>query len=559
MSKRWLLLLCLASVPLFFIGLCHRSFTDNEGMYAEVGREILLTGDWLTTRVNGSVYLNKPPLLFWLTAIVLKFAGLNELPRLISGVATLVTMLLIADLGRRLWPERPQVGVWAATVFLSSALTGIEARILRPDALLMLFVTLSLWGVVRVSRRPEAPDPLGTAAIWGGIGLGIMVKGLLGALLPALAFIPALLLARRARDIRRYCSPWGVLLAAAIVLPWHLAVGVVNPGFWWDYVVNQHVLYFFDRKFPHDSISQPLWFAWAAFAGRLAPWVLLLPAACFAQIRRAEAERSACGWLPLTWLGMIWLFFSVSKGRLEHYFLPAVPAAALLVGRLCDDWAAGRPKSKIPRSRVIPFALVSLVAIAGLVLAPALLRQSGVLDVAPGLLAIARTTFTMVAIGSGAAGVLALAGRPALALGTWAATFLLFGGFSAQGMNATDPLVSARQGIGEIPPPLLAQSQIAYEAGEEYQLCGGLNFYLRRRLLLLEPPGFIPPTYLQGHMEELFIPPERFRSEWRQGRRRFLLFIDPSRSTNRPLDFYRPYHIVSRGSDRLILTNLSAP
>src|SRR5437588_4781915 len=130
MSKRWLLLLCLVSLPLLFLGLCHRSFTDNEGMYAEVGREILLTGDWLTTRVNDSVHLNKPPLLFWLTVLVLKVAGLNELPRLISGLAALGTMLLLYDLGRQIWSER--AGAWAAAVFLSSALTPIEARILRP-------------------------------------------------------------------------------------------------------------------------------------------------------------------------------------------------------------------------------------------------------------------------------------------------------------------------------------------------------------------------------------------------------------------------------------------
>src|SRR5438034_10499647 len=130
MAKRWLLVLCLVSLPLLFLGLCHRSFTDNEGMYAEVGREILLTGDWLTTRINGVAYLNKPPLLFWLTALVLKLAGLSELPRLISGMAALGTMLLLSDLGRQLWPGRVAAGGWAAAVFLSSALTLIEAGIL---------------------------------------------------------------------------------------------------------------------------------------------------------------------------------------------------------------------------------------------------------------------------------------------------------------------------------------------------------------------------------------------------------------------------------------------
>src|SRR5262249_1702159 len=160
----------------------------------------------------------------------------------ISGLAALGTMLLLFDLGRQIWPGRAGAGAWAAAVFLGSALTTVEARILRPDTLLMFLISLILWGVVRVSRRPIAPDRWGTAAIWGGLGLAIMVKGLLGLLLPALAFVPALLLARRARDIQRYCSGWGLLLAAAIVLPWHIAVGVVNRGFWWDYVVNQHFL-----------------------------------------------------------------------------------------------------------------------------------------------------------------------------------------------------------------------------------------------------------------------------------------------------------------------------
>src|SRR5712691_5030373 len=153
MSKRWLLLLCLVAFPLLFLGLCHQSFTDNEGMYAEVGREILVTGDWLTPRVNGEVYLNKPPLLFWLTALVLKVAGLNELPRLISGLATLGTMLLLYDLAGRLWPRRAGAGIWSAAVFLTCALTPIEARILRPDSLLMFLICLTLWGVVRISKR----------------------------------------------------------------------------------------------------------------------------------------------------------------------------------------------------------------------------------------------------------------------------------------------------------------------------------------------------------------------------------------------------------------------
>ena len=116
------LLLTMIALPLLFMGLCQRGFTDNEGMYAEIGREMLVSGNWLTPHVNGSVYLNKPPLLFWLTALELRVGGFNELPRLISGLATLATMLLISGIGRQLWPQRPASGAWAAAAYLSSAL-----------------------------------------------------------------------------------------------------------------------------------------------------------------------------------------------------------------------------------------------------------------------------------------------------------------------------------------------------------------------------------------------------------------------------------------------------
>src|SRR6266849_7803228 len=141
MAKRWLLLLCLLALLFLFAGLGHHGFTDNEGMYAEIARVMLRSGDWLTPHINGGVYLNKPPLLFWLIALVLRVTGLNELPRLITGLATLATMLVIADLGRRIWPRHRATGVWAAAVYLSSALTLVEARILRPDLLLTFIIT----------------------------------------------------------------------------------------------------------------------------------------------------------------------------------------------------------------------------------------------------------------------------------------------------------------------------------------------------------------------------------------------------------------------------------
>src|SRR5688500_1206528 len=96
-----LLLVFLAALPLFFLDVGHSGFADNEGRYAEVAREILATRDWVTPHLNGEVFLNKPPLLFWLAALFFQVAGRTEAVRAVSGLAALVTLLLIYDLGRR--------------------------------------------------------------------------------------------------------------------------------------------------------------------------------------------------------------------------------------------------------------------------------------------------------------------------------------------------------------------------------------------------------------------------------------------------------------------------
>ncbi len=551
----WLATFCLLGALLFFVGLEQPGFYDNEGRYAEVAREMLLTGDWLTPHMNGEVFLNKPPLMFWLTAGVFRLAGFTEAARSVSGLATLFTLLLLYDLGRRLW--KPAAGLWSTAIFLTMSLTTVEARSLRPDALLTVLLCLTLWGVVRIRQAEERRDPVGMAALWGGVGVAVMTKGLLGLALPVLAFAPALLLARETGEVRYYLRWPGLLLAAALVLPWHLAAGVVNEGFWWDYVVNQHFLVFFDRKFPRDHIPHPLWFTWPVFTARLFPWVLLLPAAWLLQVRHARAAGTAVDWLPLTWFGAIFLFFSSAMGRLEHHFIPAVPAAALLVGNYCahlqEKAAGGHPPQRW--LLFLPGSLLLLGAL-GFTAAPVLLNSYVPSEVAGTMTPLARFTMAAVALGGLFSLALVLRGKIAAGLVVVAGTFLVFGACAARGLSAAEPLVGARPLIRGLDPALLAESEIAYEAGEEYQQCGVLDYYLQRKILLLEPPGFIPPTYLKRDISRLFVKRDRFQQDWTHGDRRYLLFTDPQKPLDRPGDFPQPYYEVARGGGRIVITNL---
>jgi 4-amino-4-deoxy-L-arabinose transferase-like glycosyltransferase len=553
----WLLIVCVASLPLFFWDLQHPGFAAHEGRYAEVAREMLLTGDWITPHLNGEVFLNKPPLMYWLTALVFHVLGLSETARLISGVAALGTMLVLYDLGRRLW--RPAAGTWTAAVYLTALVTTAEARQLRPDSLLTLCVCVSIWGAVRIHRGLDGrrgTSPAGLAALWGGVALGIMTKGLVGLLYPALILGSALVLAGRFGEARRYRPGWGLAIVAAVTVPWHAAAGVANPGFGWDYLVNQHLLFFLDRKFPRDSIPDPLWFAWGMLAVRLLPWLVLLPTALARQIRIARRLPSLTTWLPLTWLGTVWLVPSLSPARLEHYFIPVVPAAALLVGALCDDWSRRATSTTHPgllaeRGPAVEFLVLAIVASVGLVLAPPVLRAAGL----PTLVAPASVAGLVLAASSGAAAWLARVRRRALAASVIVASGLVVNGVALLVLARLEPLISPRPLIAGIDPGLLAESKVAYEAGEEYQLCAVLDFYLRRHMLLLEPPGFIPPTYLDRQVERLFVKRDAFWEEWRRGQRRFLLFSDPEKPLNRFDQFPQPAFEVGRDARWMVLTN----
>ncbi|HZS34426.1 MAG TPA: glycosyltransferase family 39 protein [Methylomirabilota bacterium] len=555
---RWAAGLGVAALPLFFAALRHPGFADNEGRYAEVARELVARGDWITPHLNGAPFLNKPPLLFWLTALVFGAVGPTESARLVSGVATLATMAVLYDLGRRL--SGSLAGAWAVAAYLTAMSTTVEARTLRPDAWLTLTVAVSLWGAVRLGLdlpRLEAARPArrgragGFLALWGGAALGVMAKGLLGLVLPALILLPAVLLGGRPAVIRRWRAGAGLVLVAALVLPWHLAAARANPGFAWDYIVNQHLLFFLDRKLPRDSVPDPLWYAWAAFALRLTPWVLLLPAAVLRQLREARRAATAAAWLPLTWLGMVWLLFSLAPSRLEHYFLPAVPAAALLVGPLCADWAGADGRRGGRAALGACLALTALGA-AGALLLPGRLAAGALAALAP----LARVASLAVAAGAGAGAWLARRGRPARGAAALVATFLVIAALTVRALALADPAISVRPLVAAVGAARLETSEVACEAGEEYQLCAALAYYVGRPVLLLAPPAFVAPDYLRRDAGHLFVPRPTFWARWRAGQARIVLFTDPERGMDRLAEFPAPRFELARGADRLVLTNL---
>ena len=436
---RWALALALAASVLVALRVDLPPYFDNEGRYAEVAREMVVLGDYATPHLDFVLFLNKPPLLYWLTALLFHVIGPSEWARLVSVAAGAVTLFATCRLGALLYGE--PAGLVAGLALATSLGFVLEARTLRPDMLLTAAVVVALW----CWRRAVAADRRRgrwLAAMYAALAAGVLTKGLV----PLVVFgIPAALVTLRDegwRGFRRLRPGLGAAVLAAIVLPWHVLAAFRHPGFAWDYVVNQHLLFFLDRKLPHDSSGDPLGFFWAAYAARATPWILLVPltlAEAVRGARRAAPGAPRATGLVWAWAGGLLFFFSCAPSRLEHYSMPALPAAALLAARL---WQRARTAELGPQAwRLLAAAggVVVVAAAAGLVVGRRLLGEIYWIAEAPELSRLVWPAGALlVAAGVGVALAAARRHRPPCRGGGRAALLLATGGGGARRHAAGD-------------------------------------------------------------------------------------------------------------------------
>jgi 4-amino-4-deoxy-L-arabinose transferase-like glycosyltransferase len=534
---------------------------DNEGRYAEVAREMLLRRDFLTPTLDFTLFLNKPPLTFWLAALVHHLTGPSEWARLVSVAWAAVTLVATCRLGALLYGE---VAGLVGGAFLAVTMGFIlEARTLRPDMAVAATVVLVLlcWrhGLLYPAGDPKRRGWL--LALYASLGVGMLAKGLVPVVLAGIPIGIVTLRERGWRGVLELRPGMGLLILGAIVLPWHVAVALRHPGFASDYLWNQHIKTFFDKKLQNDTTGDPLWFFWSAFAGRMMPWVVLLPMTLdearrgFARFAEPEARATAYLWL---WLGGLMLFFSLAPSRLEHYCVPALPAGALLAARA---WQRGR------RGQLGPVAWGSLVAVglavtvAGFVLiarGSAMLTQTYWIAQAPGLLSFSPIAGAVVAA-MGAA--MAIAARRRDARFLVAAMGLAMIPFSAIIVRAeaeAEPLFSWRLPARAVMSAAGPDTEIVFESPREYQLVAGLVFYTGRRITLLDPPGFVPPDYLKPEMDGMFLSHEELRRRWEAGDR-LILVSNPLLRREDPAEIAPgPFRELGRFGDRWVLAPAAA-
>ena len=340
------LLLC---ATLFYLwGLGTVGFQDpDEGMYAEIAREMLANRDWIVPTFNGVPYIEKPPLMYWLTAGVLAAAGPSEFAaRLWKVLPALGAIAATWALGARLFS--PLVGIVGAGILATTLGTFLFSRISVMDPLLLLGVSLAAYGAACAGDRSRRGD----VWFWTGIAVGVMSKGLPGLAFPLL-LLGCLALSRRdAAVLRAVWTGRGVLLALLLIVPWHALAAWRIPGFFRFYVVDNQLLRFLGaRAYAEDGTS----LGTAAFLGvtaaTLFPWTPFLAGAIELAARgwaRDPALRFLLGWIAVV-VGLL----AASSVKLEYYALPAFPAAALaaavLICRASDPPPVGEAQGALSR------------------------------------------------------------------------------------------------------------------------------------------------------------------------------------------------------------------
>jgi 4-amino-4-deoxy-L-arabinose transferase-like glycosyltransferase len=518
----------------------------NEGQYAEVAREMVESGEWMSPHLNYVLFLNKPPLSYWAIAASYTIWGVNEAAaRLPSAVAAFLTVALV--LGWGWWRWGPHAGCLAAAILFSMGGFFVESHEVRPDLWLVLGLTgaiASLCGLLDPRRDTwQWKDP--ALLSWQvATALGLLAKGMIGVVVSGAAILTVCVWSGRWRTLFAFLHPRAWWLLAAIMAPWHIAMSLEHSGFLWDYVVNQHLLFFFDQKFPRDSEPISLGMFWAAFAMRAFPWTPLLPLALLyavAKLRRPAAHDTV---LLLAALAATLGLFSLASSRLEHYSLPALPFAAMLLAKLfCGSDEEGNRRWRYALTGHLAFVL--FVQLNALWVVPRLLRDEDWLQPNEAFVRLALKVFALLVVTSATALLLA---RRRFALSSFpiAVAFACVVPLFCDGLTLMAPGNSVYPLVQTIRPHLRPDTIVVYEAPVEYQTVASLNFYLQRKLEVLGPEDFIPPTYLVPYVHQLFIDRKQLADWWRE---KDVIFITDPLTPRDSLDGVVPGPFVVLGRD----------
>lgn len=332
LSSRQIWLMLIAFVVIWFANLEYRTLVKpDEGRYAEIPREMVQSGDWVTPRLNELKYFEKPPLQYWATAVAYEAFGEHQwTSRLWTGLTGFAGVLLVWFAGMRMFGR--EAAGYAAVILGSSLLYVFMAHINTLDMGVTFFISLGVFAMMLAQNEREKHKQRNWMLVaWVAMALAVLSKGLMGLVLPGTALFIYCIVQRDLGPLKRmhWLSSLGIFFL--IVSPWFYLVMQANPEFFDRFFIYEHYTRFTTKDLGR---YQPwYYFVPILLAGAL-PWtVLMLDSAMRAWRTGAHLGKEfSHERFLLIWAVFIYVFFSISGSKLPSYLLPMFPPLALLMG-----------------------------------------------------------------------------------------------------------------------------------------------------------------------------------------------------------------------------------
>ena len=586
-STNWLLYAAIALVAaLVYLG-CVVSppslMDDVDAVQAQIARNMLVSGDWVTARLDGVAFLEKPPLVYWAMAVSYKIFGVHDwAARIPEALAAIALCGLTAAFG--IWAFGRRAGFYAGLCMATCVGLFLFTRILLPDVMLTLSMALGMWAFLRALDDEEPHPRLWALMFAASLGIGLLLKSLIAVVLPLAGCVTYLALTRRLfspGSWKRLHPLSGLLVMLLIAVPWHVLATLRNPpyfawtlhsgrgeyhGFLWFFFINEQLLRFLNMRYPRDYNTVPrVWF-WLLHLVWLFPWSVYLPAVAklsFKPVDRAGRARL----LSLCWTGAVLVFFTFSTTQ-EYYSMPIYPALALLLGAAMaagGDWVRRGTRVLGVICGVLAVGLFGLWLYTRGMSAPgdisqALTRHPKAYTLALGHMQdLTLDSFAYLRAPVLLAALAFLIGG----LGTWFSSYrraflavavmmvILFHA-SRLAMVSFDPYLSSRP----LAKTLMRMPEGQLIVDHHYYTFASVFFYTGRNALLLNG-RFNSMEYASYAPEapQVYIDDAQFRSLWLQPGRRYLLTKQSELPRFEGLVGRKQLSLVAESGGKVILTN----
>lgn len=314
---------------LFFILLGTRPlFVPDEGRYAEIAREMVTTGQYITPHLDGIKYFEKPALFYWMCAAAIKAGGTSLWSvRSISALLAILGCLFTYGAARALFDRK--TGLLAAMILGTSTLYFVMAHMISLDLPITTFLSATLFSFLIGWQRADHTTKYWMWLAAASAACAVLIKGLIGIVFPGLIIGTWLVTTGNIKQIKRLHLGSSLVIFFVLAAPWHILVSLQNPEFSYFYFIEQHFLRYTTMDVGH---YQPSWFFIPCLVLGFFPWIGFLPQALVYALPKSWSEfrTKQTEYFLLLWAILIFAFFSFSKSKLIPYIVPVLPPLAIL-------------------------------------------------------------------------------------------------------------------------------------------------------------------------------------------------------------------------------------